>query len=285
MKVVVQFSGGKDSLACLLWAVEKFGKGVIAVFCDTQWEHEYTYQHIREVIGKLGIKMVILKGTSSFVDLAKRKNRFPSTKARFCTEELKVKPFIDWLLAQQDNFMVIQGIRKDESAARSKMQSQCTFFRHYFEPYKFDKNGKPRFHSYRKSDVKDFCSKYAHDIIRPIFEWTAKDVFEFIDAKGFQPNPLYKLGFKRVGCFPCIMCTHGELKEIAESFPETLEKLQDAEMYVGRSFFPPKYIPPYRCENGSYPSVKEAVDYVTGDRGQAKLFETSACKSFYSLCE
>ncbi|KQS33953.1 phosphoadenosine phosphosulfate reductase family protein [Dyadobacter sp. Leaf189] len=284
MKCVVQFSGGKDSLATLLWAVEHFGKNVIAVFCDTKWEHDLTYQHVKEVIEKLGVELVTLTGKQSFVGLAKAKKRFPSTKARFCTEELKVKPFIDWVLDQKDNLLICQGIRKDESLARSKMQDSCTFFRYYFEPYKIDKAGRKRYHTYRKKEVVEFCSKWAQDIIRPIFEWTAKQVFDYIKKQGFEPNPLYMLGFKRVGCFPCIMCTHGELKEIAQSFPETLHKLKDAEVEVGRSFFPPGYIPKRSCSNRQFPTVPEAVNYVDHDRSLS-IFEPETCKSFYSLCE
>ena len=284
MKCIVQFSGGKDSLATLLWAVEHYGKKVIAVFCDTQWEHDLTYVHVQEVIDSLGIQLVTLTGTGSFLEVAKKKNRFPSTKARFCTEELKVKPFIDWILANPDDMIIIQGIRKDESAARSKMQDQCTFFRYYFEPYKVDGNGRNRFHTYRSKEVKAFCEKYAQDVFRPIFEWNAAQVFDFIASKGFTPNPLYKMGFKRVGCFPCIMCTHQELKEIAAAFPETLQRLVDAEQEVGRSFFPPEYIPKHQCANGSHPTIAEAVNYV-GREKTLPLFESKSCKSFYSLCE
>lgn len=284
MKCIVQFSGGKDSLAALLWAVEHYGKGVIAVFCDTQWEHEFTYQHVADVIESLGVRLVTLTGKESFIGLAKKKQRFPSTKARFCTEELKVKPFIDWVLDQQDDLIIIQGIRKDESAARGKMQDQCTFFRYYFEPYKTDKNGRNRFHSYRSKEVKAFCKAYAQDVFRPIFEWNAAQVFDYIASKGFTPNPLYKLGFKRVGCFPCIMCTHQELKEISSAFPETVQRLRNAESLVGRSFFPPEYIPKHQCANGSHPTISEAINYVAREK-TLELFEAKTCKSFYSLCE
>jgi tRNA(Ile)-lysidine synthase TilS/MesJ len=39
MKIIVSFSGGKDSHACLIEAVKKYGADKIeAVFCDTGWE-------------------------------------------------------------------------------------------------------------------------------------------------------------------------------------------------------------------------------------------------------
>ena len=38
MKVIVTFSGGKDSLAALLWVREHITKNFTTVFCDTGWE-------------------------------------------------------------------------------------------------------------------------------------------------------------------------------------------------------------------------------------------------------
>ena len=38
MKIIVSFSGGKDSQACLIQAANKYGADKIeAVFCDTGW--------------------------------------------------------------------------------------------------------------------------------------------------------------------------------------------------------------------------------------------------------
>ena len=47
MKILVSFSGGKDSQACLIKAVNDYGKDkVTAVFSDTGWEHSVTYGHM-----------------------------------------------------------------------------------------------------------------------------------------------------------------------------------------------------------------------------------------------
>lgn len=52
MKVLVAYSGGKDSQACLLWAVNQYGvKNIEAVFCDTGWESPIScssYYHLCE---------------------------------------------------------------------------------------------------------------------------------------------------------------------------------------------------------------------------------------------
>lgn len=142
MKVIVTFSGGKDSLAALLWTRKHITKNFTTVFCDTGWEHPLTYEYINRIADKLHLDLVTLKSKKydGMVDLARHKKRWPSTRARFCTQELKTKPCIDFVLDEvHDNMLMIQGIRAAESASRAKMQAQCTYFKYYFEPYGYDK--------------------------------------------------------------------------------------------------------------------------------------------------
>ena len=122
MKILVQFSGGKDSQACLIKAVNDYGnEKVTALFCDTRWEHEDTYTHIHDVCNQLGVELITLKSRKykDFVDMSIKKGRFPSTMARFCTSELKVIPMIDYILSQDESFIIIQGIRAKESKAQA----------------------------------------------------------------------------------------------------------------------------------------------------------------------
>ena len=97
MKVIVTFSGGKDSLASLLWVRNNLTKDFITVFCDTGWEHPLTYQYIQDIRDRLDLNLVIVKSKKydGMVDLAKKKSRWPSSQRRFCTSELKSIPMID----------------------------------------------------------------------------------------------------------------------------------------------------------------------------------------------
>ena len=182
MKVIVAFSGGKDSQACLIWAVKKYGaENITAVFCDTKWENPLTYKHIKYVVNDLQVKHITVSSNkySGFLDLAERKKRFPSTMARFCTEELKSKPMIDFVLDEvSDNMICIQGIRAQESASRAKMNKHCIYFKYYFEPYGYNKKKKPKYHTYRKKDVIAFRKKYSDDILRPVFEWSGREAID-----------------------------------------------------------------------------------------------------------
>lgn len=318
MKILVQFSGGKDSLATLIWARNNFGKKITAIFCDTKWEHDKTYKHIEEVIKQMGVEIVNLtsKKYDGFVDMALQKKRFPSTKARFCTEELKVKPFIDYILELNEDVLIVQGIRSDESFDRSKMQSQCSYFKYYFEPFltnsmiveklgnrdnlttkqqkKLTKAidrlsiGKedPQHYSYRKKEVTEFVKKNADDVLRPIFEWNVMQVFEFIKENGYKPNELYLRGFGRVGCMPCIMAKKSEVKAIIDFEPEYFDRIVEAEIKVGRTFFPPKYIPSHASQKRKFATANEVKRYVEGKNETMNIFEQNkSCSSFYSLCE
>ena len=158
MKVIVTFSGGKDSLAALLWTREHITNNFTTVFCDTGWEHPLTCEYINRIADKLHLDLVTLKSKKydGMVDLARQKKRWPSARARFCTEELKTKPMIDYVLDEvKGNMLIIQGIRAAESSARAKMQAQCTFFKYYFEPYGYDKTAD-------RNDIPIEARRYEH---------------------------------------------------------------------------------------------------------------------------
>lgn len=285
MKIIVSYSGGKDSQACLIWAIRKYGhSNVTALFCDTGWEHKITMQHIDSTISRLGIELIKVKGEYDFISLAKKKGRFPSTMARFCTVELKVKPMIDWILSQDDSLLIIQGIRSKESAKRSEMAVECNYFKHYFEELN---NG--RKYSYRGKEVREWCKTHDASVLRPIFNWSAQGVIDYILDAGMEPNPLYKQGMARVGCFPCIMCRKQEAK-LCLNDEYGYKRIKEAEEEVGINFFAPGYIPKRLCKNGEFPTVDEVKDYVNrNDKGMQDMFEPEegySCMSLYhGLCE
>lgn len=295
VKVIVQFSGGKDSQACLIKACEDFGaNNVTAVFCDTGWEHEQTYSHVKEVASKLGVDLIILKNESvdGMYGLCKRMKWFPDSQNRMCTVQLKIWPMIDWILKQENHLIIIQGIRAKESAERAKFDVECSYFKDYF-----DDNFKKRL--YRKRDVKEWCKSHDASVLRPIFSWSAQQVIDYILSHGQRPNPLYERGASRVGCFPCIFARLNEIKIVArdEQYKQRvidLENEVNSERNNGSeaSFFCKGKIPERFCnqhENGS-PSFVEISDYVLRNENQPTLWDDTepimSCVSLYhGLCE
>ena len=268
---VVQFSGGKDSTALVLWAREQFGAdGFTAVFCDTKWEHPLTYayvQHINETV--LGGKLVTLvsdKYPGGMVEMVKDRKRVPSPFARFCTQELKVFPFRDWLRTQTDEAVVYQGIRADESGPRRA--AGCRLF----------------------SDVYDCW------IERPLFDWSAERVFEMHRKHQVSPNPLYLAGCARVGCFPCISMGLGEIRRINHTMPEMWDRIEVLNQAAnGRGFFPATIIPErfhsQRNPNSgeTFPSAEDVRKYIeSAEADQLRMWDkcsSGGCMSVYNLCE
>lgn len=290
VKVLIFYSGGKDSQASLIWAVKKYGvENCEAVFCDTGWENPVTYEHIQETTAQLGVKLVTVKSKKydGFIDLARKKKRFPSTNARFCTVELKTLPAIDYVLSQEQHLIIIEGIRKNESHARSKMEPECMYFRYYFEQRA---NGKTD--TYRKKEVLEWCKKYDASKFRPIFEWSGEEVIKYIQDNGQHPNWLYYQGFSRVGCFPCIMSRHGEVKRIIDFYPERLTEIREFEKEINSTMFPPGYIPAHaktgKSLNGvGIATIDDVVTYLSRKNATLDMFEeeTPGCMSVYGLCE
>jgi 3'-phosphoadenosine 5'-phosphosulfate sulfotransferase (PAPS reductase)/FAD synthetase len=299
MKRIVQLSGGKDSTAVLIWAIDKYGsENVEAVFSDTGWESEETYNYLDYIEYFYKIKITRIKNKryeNGFLDMVKHKSRFPSSTARFCTDLLKIAPFIDYALEINDNITIYQGIRKDESRKRAKMNITDDYYLGYVTPIRV-KDGKNIYHTYRRKDILKWLKSYSAIVHRPIFDLSADAVFDMHKKAGIDPNPLYKKGFSRVGCYPCIMCTKKELQLLAKISPEKIDLINKFEIENKTTFFAPDFIPDdtkidyainKKGEFKKITYISQAVKYVSDDPDQLKFFDddTPSCSSIYNICE
>lgn len=297
MKVIVSFSGGKDSQACLIQASKEFGaQNVEAVFCDTGWEHHLTYEHVRNVTDSLDVRLVTLKSkVGGFEDLCKRMKWFPDTQHRMCTVQLKIQPMIDYIISHDDDICIIQGIRAAESASRSKMPCSANYFQEYLE------NGKNNL--YRKGDVTKWCQNHTATVERPMIGMSAQGIIDYIIENGQQPNSLYKQGASRVGCYPCIYARLSEVKNMRHDLAyvlrvikleEEVNKLRiEARGDKGNpaSLFATGKIPARFCKKygKGIPAFEDVIRYVSRDDAELDMFEPDggySCMSIYhGLCE
>ena len=250
IKKVVLISGGKDSTLCAVKYLKEYAKDeLIFLFCDTGWEAAETYSYLEYLEKRLDISIERIRSEKyqNFEGLVRKKGRFPSNMARFCTTELKVKPTIDWILSRKQDMVIIQGIRQDESSNRANMNSLDDYFSGYFSPIGYTKRGTPKYYKYKKREVISHQEIYLTGVYRPIYRWSKLEVFRYLKKHGVQPNPLYKLGFSRVGCFPCIACSKQELNIIGKYYPERIAEIERMENEYDTTFFPPGYIPEKYC--------------------------------------
>lgn len=188
IKAIIPVSGGKDSQACLKLAIAEFGKdAVIGLFCDTQFEHPLTYKHIDWMAQRYAVRIERVCAGSVDEKVLKY-GRFPGGKARHCTDELKIAPTKRFLKAWGKPVQVWYGMRSDESHERAKRYE-----------------GKLDTDLYAPHEVMSKYPKYLASMgimfRMPIIDWSRLDVLELLNG---EENPLYKAGFDRVGCFPCL---------------------------------------------------------------------------------
>lgn len=192
-KIIVPVSGGKDSQATLILAMQD-GREVIPVFNETGWDHPDTYKHLDYMVGFFGLTLAVTKwdDAPTLPELISKMGRFPFGLGRFCTSRYKQRAFKRWLHKQGGQFEIWLGIRSDESPQRRKKYGEMSVSDLYemgdLFPGEYPKNIRSRM-------------KYN----LPLLNHTREDVFSVIEKAGMVANPLYALGFDRVGCFPCLL--------------------------------------------------------------------------------
>lgn len=300
MKRVISFSGGKDSTALILWALEQ-GWEFETVFCDTGHEHPLTMEYIEEINQKLlGGKLITLRSKKypgGMREMVEKKGRCPSTLARFCTVELKIEPMFAWIFEQKEDLIIYQGIRADESQARAKMSATDSYFslqEKWEQELSLPKESRTlKSQPMRYKEVMAWREDYDCEVARPLFNWSGKQAIDFHTKHNLEPNPLYKKGAKRVGCFPCVQVNHPELKNLSLFFPEIWDGIKDLEKINNSSFFPPNYIPKKRCtgfdqeSKKPFPWASDVKEYILGEERfeQLSFMEPLSCMSQYGLCE
>ena len=116
---VLGLSGGKDSAALAIFMRERYPELEISYFfTDTGKELPEVYEFLGKLEGFLGRKIHQLNPQRTFdFWLREYKNFLPSARTRWCTRQLKLLPFRQWIkpwLDAGDDVMSYVAIRSDE---------------------------------------------------------------------------------------------------------------------------------------------------------------------------
>jgi 3'-phosphoadenosine 5'-phosphosulfate sulfotransferase (PAPS reductase)/FAD synthetase len=226
-RYVVPVSGGKDSQLVLSLAVERYGReNVEAVHHYTGIDSKVTYEHMKWMEDFYGVH---IQNTTNkkYADIWKvmdKYNAIPGRTARFCTDELKIQAFNQWLRARNDlsDLIVLMGMRAAEGQDRAQRYSGLS------------ENDEFSLRDLQPHKVPKYLS--AVRVRLPIVNMTTNQVFDMLRERGEKVNPLYAKGHTRVGCFPCVLASIRSFR-LAARDPEgreTIIKLRDFKaMLVG----------------------------------------------------
>ena len=179
--MMVSFSGGKDSTVTSHIVNRALGTNkVLHVFGDTTLEFPYTLEYKKRFNKNdesRGVRILTAKNREKqFEDLCAVVGP-PSRVMRWCCTVFKtgaIQKTISSAFKDKNNILSFQGIRRSESASRSK---------------------------YERESESPKISKQT--VVSPIIDWIDFDVWLYILTTRIDFNYAYRLGWTRVGCWCC----------------------------------------------------------------------------------
>ena len=190
-KVFLSFSGGKDSLACYLITERALGE-VPLLFNDTGIEAPHTVDYVRRFVEEKGLKLIVASGGRKFFKSLKVFGP-PARDYRWCCKVVKLAPI---MRAVRESFgtgitLSIVGQRKYESLKRA---------------------ASPRV----------WVNPWMTDLISasPIQEWSSLEIWMYLTSMRARVNPLYFMGFDRIGCWLCPSCELAEFNLVSRLYPD-----------------------------------------------------------------
>lgn len=148
------------------------------------------------------------------------KKKMPPTRiARYCCSVFKE--------TSTPNRMALLGVRSAESIKRQGKDTFGVRGGHYAKLHYFSLDHTSEVFQESldlKDDVWDctlikFMKSQNDTVVNPIYEWSDRDVWEYIRQEEIKVNPLYEKGWKRVGCIGCPLSSYAEKTRCFEEYP------------------------------------------------------------------
>jgi len=221
--VSLSVSGGKDSQAMTILLARTVPRDQLVVVHAPLGEVEWpgTVEHIENTM-PAGVPLILARVASgkSLLERVEERGMFPSSRARFCTSDMKVSPIERELrryLKAHPRFrgriVSAIGIRRGESHARSKRIP------------------------WARNDRNSRAGREWFDWL-PIFDLTTDDVFRVIRDAGQSPHWVYAQGLSRCSCSFCIFSSRADMRRAAELRPDLHKKYADLEQRIGHTLSP-----------------------------------------------
>ena len=201
---VLGLSGGRDSAALAVFMRETYPDLEIEYyFTDTGKELKEVYDYLYRLEGFLGRPVVYLNPDRDFDFWLKEYGHFlPSPRSRWCTRQLKLRPFEKWIKPDLDSGNFVHSyvaIRSDEPARTGMITTDPNLKIHFpFRQHRIDKSavidllegsglGLPEYYKWRSRSGCTFCF-YQQKI-----EWVrlkSEHPEQFEEAKSYEKTAL-----------------------------------------------------------------------------------------------
>lgn len=169
-RMVVANSLGKDSMA--VWHLAKQASPEVRGFIvTTRYKPEKTKEFMEQVVERYP-EIKVYENTAEIPD------KLYETDPDECCRILKVEP-VRWAIEEMDVDCWVTGLRSTEGRTRTD----------YKEVEERD-----------KGLIK----------LNPILLWKEREVWQYLALYNVPVNPLYKEGYRSLGCNPCTRITHKE---------------------------------------------------------------------------
>lgn len=259
-KILVTFSGGKDSLCCLLWLSDLLGaeaqsKIEIWHHCidgqgDRFFDWNCTEGYVRAVAEHLkiplyfsgrvgGFRQEMLRDRSPTAavwfetpdgkETAGGKSKSLGTRLKF--PQLSANLSTRWCSAYLKIMVYESAIRNQKrfeglrTLTVSGERAQESAARAKYQVFERD-----RAHA----------NKRHVDRLRPILHWKTEEVWDYIQHHGITPHPAYYLGFGRCSCKSCIFISDEDWATLYAIAPQDVKEVAAYEERFGATIARPK---------------------------------------------
>jgi phosphoadenosine phosphosulfate reductase len=192
-EIAIAVSGGKDSLVCLHIALE-VNPDILVLYNNTTVEFPETLGYMEKLKKEWNLHLQVTKGGSPYFQAVKEKG-WATHENRWCCRPYKDEPAFVFL-SQQGFKAEITGTTRTES-----------IYRRSLSPVKMPKK-------------EPYLIR-----VNPIYDWNEWEVWRYIRENNLPYNPLYDVGYRRIGCWCCPINGPTHYKRLKRTHPKLYEFL------------------------------------------------------------
>ena len=227
---IVAYSGGKDSTAMAVWALENLPHGRLRfIYNPTGADPAENEWYLPYVERKLGIEILAVQGgdrplppqrngkprypwekATNLYDMIRLRGKWPCDTVRYCTVYLKQWPTVLWARAETENAVLLMGQRKSESKRRSRLPRLSPG-----GDYKQVRDGLP--------------------VFRPILDWSEDEVWNCLASADIMKHPVYNRA-SRCNCTVCFEMRTVEMLRQCEFDPLVMQRWADLEQEIDHTW-------------------------------------------------